>query len=61
MFSSFAWEPKAGMQEGRHVILDGAVFGRHSSAKKSYEARLRTTVIVLQMSTIWPASKKVKG
>lgn len=51
LFSTFAWEPKAGMQEDRHVIQAGAVFGSRSRAKKSWEARLRTAVIVLQMST----------
>lgn len=58
MFSSFAWEPQ---EECRHVILDGAVSGRHAGAKKSYEARLRTTVIVLEMSTLGSANNNVKG
>lgn len=48
------------MQEGRRVILDEAVSGRRSSAKKSYEARLGTTVIVLEMSTLRSANNNVK-
>lgn len=49
------------MQEGRHVILDRTVSGRHAGAKKSYEAQLRTTVIVLEMSTLGSANNNVKG
>lgn len=48
------------MQEGRRVILDRVASGRHSGAKKSYEARLGTTVIVLEMSTLRSANNNVK-
>lgn len=48
------------MQEGRHVILEGAVSGRHYGAEKSYEARLGTTVIELNRSTLRSANNNVK-
>ena len=47
-------------QECGHVILDGAVSGRHSGAKKSYEARLGTRDIVEEMSTLKSANNNVK-
>lgn len=47
-------------QECRHVIFHGAVSGRHSGAKKSYEARLGARVIVVEMSTLKSANNNVK-
>lgn len=60
MFSSFAWDPEAGMREGKHVILDMAFSGRRSGAKRSDEAQRGTTVIVVEMSTLRSANNNVK-